>query len=605
MATFYKYAEREAENQIDWSSVSKDFTDMLKTEVETRDKKKADIEKATQETLKNLAEAPTGKNANMTKKILGFADDSKQYLLMMNRLLKSGQLNPKDYTIANQNLQRSTQQIFNISKEYQAGYERALDRNNKGDSNKVEVYMRSLAEKYANLMNSELIIDPETGQAMAAIPEKDPVTGQMVVPKDPSKRMSPEQLRFVSTVEIDKFKTQDSVNSIIDSMGQHVTAEMKGRIMRTISDITQRKGLTNPNVNAYMQAEKQFVEAALNGNPYNAQSILTNDQKVNPATNNPYEFTVDPNDPRLKKGHPQYGDVILMREDPNNPGSGNLIPELNEQQFEVAKDFMTRAVRIGLDRKEQEQYYEPPQPQEWQYRAREEKKKEADALNAWGQVFTATTPDDKRNAIQQILGTDRAMKRGLVDIDLETPGEITLIYSKESGIPPITRKFNPNTITFKDWAMLGTELHGVEDVATVVQRSGGFNPNQRMNQAQKQFKGVRASRNLPPDADELIAGYVSSVPKLGVTDADKAAQKLQSTYGKLGFKFDTENNLVYADRIKVISPDNPEDFIWVSLKGDYDQAIKDFIVAKKNDDLVIKNIQPPKKQNTEKGELDD
>ena len=112
MSTYYKYAERNVENQIDWSKVGGAFSTMLKTEAELREKKKADIEKATEQTLQTLADAPTGLDRGVNENILNYASQGQNYLLMMNRLLKSGQLDPKDYSIYTQNLKSDTQKML-------------------------------------------------------------------------------------------------------------------------------------------------------------------------------------------------------------------------------------------------------------------------------------------------------------------------------------------------------------------------------------------------------------------------------------------------------------------------------------------------------------
>jgi len=41
MATYYKYAERSAESQVNWAEVGKDMSDMLKEETRIREEKKA------------------------------------------------------------------------------------------------------------------------------------------------------------------------------------------------------------------------------------------------------------------------------------------------------------------------------------------------------------------------------------------------------------------------------------------------------------------------------------------------------------------------------------------------------------------------------------
>ena len=43
MPTYYKYAERSADSQVNWAEVGKGISDMLADEVKIREEKKAEI----------------------------------------------------------------------------------------------------------------------------------------------------------------------------------------------------------------------------------------------------------------------------------------------------------------------------------------------------------------------------------------------------------------------------------------------------------------------------------------------------------------------------------------------------------------------------------
>ena len=74
MATYYKYAERNADSQVNWAEVGKGISDMLKQEVEIREKKKADIDKATREFQNVLQNAPQGQYQDANKLLCAFND---------------------------------------------------------------------------------------------------------------------------------------------------------------------------------------------------------------------------------------------------------------------------------------------------------------------------------------------------------------------------------------------------------------------------------------------------------------------------------------------------------------------------------------------------
>ena len=124
--TFYGYAERKAENFVNWAEIGKDITQMLKDEVKVREDKKTAIDKATRAYEETLANAPQGEYTDANEYISNFASDATQAMLIQERLLKTGQLKVKDYALARDNLISGTNQMFAVAEEYQAAFENAM-----------------------------------------------------------------------------------------------------------------------------------------------------------------------------------------------------------------------------------------------------------------------------------------------------------------------------------------------------------------------------------------------------------------------------------------------------------------------------------------------
>jgi len=169
--SYYKYAERAVENQIDWSKVGSEFSGMLKETAELREQKKADIEKATQENLKAIADAPTGLDERVTNKMIDLSSQSQDYLLMMNRMLKSGQLSPKDYSIASQNLKTDVSGLFDLSKKYQAEYAEYINR--VGIANPFETWNKEKIESFTNFSKMDFVINTSTVTLSTGIKTKE------------------------------------------------------------------------------------------------------------------------------------------------------------------------------------------------------------------------------------------------------------------------------------------------------------------------------------------------------------------------------------------------------------------------------------------------
>ena len=126
--TYYKYAEREANSQINWAEVSKGLTDTITQIDQDRQAKKAAIDDATRKDMLTLADAPKGENTTASEWTIKYANDMMNYRLTIDRLLKSGKMSLRDYQVAAQNSKDSTNLVFTISKEYQDQYKVIMDR---------------------------------------------------------------------------------------------------------------------------------------------------------------------------------------------------------------------------------------------------------------------------------------------------------------------------------------------------------------------------------------------------------------------------------------------------------------------------------------------
>ena len=58
--TYFKYVERNAEDQINWAEVGKNMSDMLRDEAAAREQKKAALEQDSREYGEILSNNPTG-----------------------------------------------------------------------------------------------------------------------------------------------------------------------------------------------------------------------------------------------------------------------------------------------------------------------------------------------------------------------------------------------------------------------------------------------------------------------------------------------------------------------------------------------------------------
>ena len=113
--TFYGYAERDADSQLNWAKIGKDFSDMLSAEAKKREELKDELDAQTTESSDVLKETPMGNHEGVNTWILDYSGDAQEQLLMLERELKAGRLKPKDFTKQRERLTTGTQQLYNNS----------------------------------------------------------------------------------------------------------------------------------------------------------------------------------------------------------------------------------------------------------------------------------------------------------------------------------------------------------------------------------------------------------------------------------------------------------------------------------------------------------
>jgi len=159
MALGYRYAERDADSQINWAEVGKNITDMLAETNRVRQEKRDAIDAATREEQNNLANAPQGQDQDLTNFTNRFAHNAMQQSLIDEKLLKSGQMPIEKYTLRRQNRIDGTNTLFELSKLYQDEFKTKMEGVASGKLQALNVFNMSSLEDVVNFNNSEAIID--------------------------------------------------------------------------------------------------------------------------------------------------------------------------------------------------------------------------------------------------------------------------------------------------------------------------------------------------------------------------------------------------------------------------------------------------------------
>ena len=383
MATAYKYVERQVDDQINWAEVTSNLANTLKEEGRVRQEKKDAIDNASREYAKILNNVPVGENTELNKFALNAASDLQQQMLMQTTLLKSGQLDPRQYTIMRQNLTDGTDQAFSLFQNYNAEYDKkmAMMDPNLPPSERasaMQTWQMAELEGFGNFKNSKLVINPNTGLMSMAkmVPDPnftgDPANAPMVPDMNNLQSVQALENRLKGTVT--QYDVMGAADTYLDSLGADKRAVITGlgqkytsATIKTISDATAKqkgswKSMSTKELDAeakrlgvdaselieitlFSESQDNWVKGQLGVGGTAAASVLLDYKSVNPITGEPYTQLQwsKANEAKAKKD----SNIILMKN-----VDGRMVPDLSEDQQAEAERVMKTQINIGLDYEE-------------------------------------------------------------------------------------------------------------------------------------------------------------------------------------------------------------------------------------------------------------
>lgn len=511
--TYYKYAERRVGRQMDWSVVGKEIDAELSEEKKIRENKRTQLEGSTAEFMKTLSNAPQGEYKDASQYALDYASDGTQAMQMLNKQLKSGDINIRDYTMKRQSLMDGTNGMFGLMKEYQTEYSKKMEMYNKGEIGEETLFDMSVIEGLANFTQTKAVINPNTYQVNIAELETDPETGMMKASSNPAKLQSIQSLKNRMQTAIPKFDVEKAMNIGKEALGKYIEVEKSGGIL-TRQDILNQPG--------YANAETKYINSLL-VNPHDAASVLTDFAKMVDGTEEVYGFTMDEEEARRDPSK------ILKVPDPQNPGSGRYIPKLSETQTEAARTALRTEMRKRLDMVETPTPTFSPKAEkaetEGQAKRRAEKQRTQDFIEEIGALYHGGTgqsdvariteylkaypPMPSRGQITKIDRTD-----GSVGITFaKTPDEVFEIKLKDDAGNPVSYKqFVKNMTTLVMGNVDFTDVEFKQD-ATLAQGVDATSQAKQVipNRANASYKFGKIEVPLSDVIKEIksYSGYVS------------------------------------------------------------------------------------------------
>ena len=356
--SYYGYVKRENAAGVNWQEVGANLSNILLEAGAERQAKRDAFDKATREYQDTLNDAPSGDFKTANTFALNHAADASRMRLIQDRLLKSGVMKDRDYTVARQNLTDGTKQLFGLAEEYQTEYTEKMARLKEGKSQELESWLMANIEGLSNLKNAQSYINQEDGSVSIGKLVDGP-SGTRVLSKNPNDFMTVNQLRNRYKEKYDKFDVSgtmtmeaERLGTFIDSVRRAGGPEYAGTITKLL-DPTMR-GTLGPNgekaVDSFLNMEKDMINGYLEANPLNGLSVLTNTIAINPDTGVPFEPTFDADEAKKDPNK------VLIRDD----GSGRIEPLLNDKQKKLVFESVQTNFRNKIDREKTITTYQEP-----------------------------------------------------------------------------------------------------------------------------------------------------------------------------------------------------------------------------------------------------
>jgi len=573
MATYYKYAERDASNQVNWAEITSNMVNSLKEAEAIRESKRQAINDASAELGATLSEAPQGEHSGLNEFAMTYANNAQQMRLMQDQLLKSGQLKLKDYNIGRANLTEGTTQLFNLGKKYQAVYKEKMDRFNNGESGMQEQFQMAELEAFANFSNHEAYINPTNGQVSLGKLITETRDGKSITTMDkaPGSFITIQELNFSVSQKVDKYKL-DGLDADVDRLATKYVKTFGTNF--SIDDVRQ--------LPEFKKMKQDMINVQMASGNQNIGSMLSDYVKIAP-NGKAYGYTRDPNK--------QDENTILLVADPNQPGSGKLVPdfssEIGKKQYKEAEGFIDREIEKQLSRTETKKEPRPPREKSPSKILEEQ---QGSVVDLWNSLYSAkdtakrnsivssiiSSPYNKqaKNMLKNItfvsrnIGTkDKPVMQDFMEVSYENPA------GNRTG-----NKAIPITDSYVDWAAAGVELHGVQDKA---KREKGLSTKSIFGGGKdNSFEGITGGRGEEIESNvtkvrNQVRGMIGKNTFKDMSDNDVAIF-LQSKLGALGFTFRPDNSPFNDVLVKYPGGGDDEYVLEVGSRGSVEKT-KNFL----------------------------
>lgn len=327
-----EYAGYNPVPSVNWAKAMTDIATGIQNVQDEREAKRQELDKQAEDTISSINEYSSSKAPTFNDFIMTGANSTREYIMEQNRLLKTGQIKPSEYTRRVSNTKDGWGRLAAVAKDFDARYEETVSRMESGEASAMEAYMNEYAADLMNLKGKSITQDPLNGRVFVAKYDNDGnKTG----------------LYDVQTLNAGLNQRQNKVNVISE-----VDNAVKGLGEVAFVDPRTGKYTLSPMIRGSYQSKiKPNIAKAILSDKRKVASVLADNVQG-------YSFTMDNNDKDPNK--------ILLVADEN----GIMQPQLKPEQEKVAKEYVENMIDSRVDYKQAQ----PEKPEskssempQWQY----------------------------------------------------------------------------------------------------------------------------------------------------------------------------------------------------------------------------------------------
>jgi hypothetical protein len=356
---FDTYERADPESFVDWGQAARDITQTFKEIRDDRKSRKDAIEKGYRERQEALNDIEFYDNPTLQQTAIQASQNASEKLANFNDLMKRGQVSVTDYNLFEHNVKTGFELFQKNALAFDAAFQDYAERTKDDTNAEQERYLAETLKGFANLNNSQISFNAETGNAAFLRVEppflengdKNPKAGQPIK----GQSMSLQQMAVFLKQKIDKFDVGGSVKKMVGEIGTLVRANLKREgIVTSITDVTVSKAeqeLLDPNNTEGQEILKDKAEQMLT-NDQDKMDVLSRLARTSDSefgkTADGVPFRIGSADEYEAYGGPEENNPILVFEQGTD---GLAQPKLNDFQKEQAINFGMEEIKTALSSK--------------------------------------------------------------------------------------------------------------------------------------------------------------------------------------------------------------------------------------------------------------